>query len=58
MLIVYLDSGERREIPKAVTAAIQGDKLVCLSEEKRPIARFQASHVYFCSNRAVPSIPD
>jgi hypothetical protein len=58
MLFVYLDSGERREVPKAVEAMIRDDKLVCLSEKRKPVAAFPVNQVYLCSKTKVPSVPD
>jgi hypothetical protein len=58
MLIVYLGSGERKDIPKAVTATIRGDKLVCLGVNKRPVALFPITQVHLCSDTATPAVPD
>ncbi|HXH23269.1 MAG TPA: hypothetical protein VNN10_14690 [Dehalococcoidia bacterium] len=58
MLVLYLLSGERREVPRATSASIVGDRLVCLSKNGKPVALFAASEVYLASKTAIPTIPD
>jgi hypothetical protein len=57
MLVVYLQSGERKEFPKATMASIVGDRLLCLGRNGKMVAGFPSSDVYLCSKIAIPTIP-
>jgi hypothetical protein len=57
MLVLYLLSGERRKVPRAISALIVGDRLVCLSKSGKPVALFTASEVYLAAKTAIPTIP-
>jgi hypothetical protein len=58
MLILYLRSGERRDVPRATTASIVGDRLVCAAKDGKVVAFFAASEVYLASKVAIPTIPN
>jgi hypothetical protein len=57
MLVIYLRSGERQDIPKATSATIVGDRLLCLGKNGKTVALFPAPEVYLCSKAAIPTIP-
>jgi hypothetical protein len=57
LLVVYLRTGERRKLPRAVSTAIVGDRLLCLAKNGRTVAFFPAHEVYLCSKAAIPTIP-
>jgi hypothetical protein len=56
-MLVYLCSGECRQVSKAVAATIVGDCLMCLGKQGRVVAQFPASDVYLVSKSAIPTIP-
>jgi hypothetical protein len=58
MLILYLRSGERRNVPRATAASIIGDRLVCTAKDGKPVALFAASEVYLASKVAISTIPN
>jgi hypothetical protein len=57
MLVVYLHTGERREIPRATRASIVGDRLLCLAKWGKTLAQFPAPDVYLCSAGAMAAVP-
>jgi hypothetical protein len=57
LLVVYLRTGERKEVPRATSTAIVGDRLLCLSKKGKTVALFPAQDVYLCSKGAIPTIP-
>jgi hypothetical protein len=57
MLVLYMQSGERKTVPRATSASIVGDRLLCLAKDGRTVALFAAPEVYLCSKVAIPTIP-
>jgi hypothetical protein len=57
MLVITFQSGERREIPRATSASIVGDRLHVLGKNGQTLALFPAPEVYLCSKGSIPTIP-
>jgi hypothetical protein len=45
-------------VPRATTASIVGDRLVCAAKDGKVVAFFAASEVYLASKVAIPTIPN